>query len=131
MLFLGDCLEQLKNIEDDSVDSIVTDPPYGLAFMGKKWDYDVPSVEIWKEVLRVLKPGGRYCITDMRRDVNPLLARLICAGTKPKEIRPGFWSSLNAAYTAAEMRGITDLSALNKAEIQADFFGLRVFGVLS
>ena len=57
-LRLGDCLEVLKMIPDNSVDSVVTDPPYGLSFMGKTWDYDVPSVEIWKEVLRVLKPGG-------------------------------------------------------------------------
>jgi len=48
----------MKDMEDNSVDSIVTDPPYGLSFMGKKWDYDVPSVEMWKECLRVLKPGG-------------------------------------------------------------------------
>jgi len=54
----GDCLELMKTMPDNSVDSIVTDPPYGLSFMGKKWDYDVPSVEIWKECLRVLKPGG-------------------------------------------------------------------------
>ena len=57
-LFEGDCLSVLKVLPDDSVDSIVTDPPYGLSFMGKKWDYDVPSVEIWEECLRVLKPGG-------------------------------------------------------------------------
>lgn len=36
----------------------MTDPPYGLSFMGKKWDYDVPSVDVWRECLRVLKPGG-------------------------------------------------------------------------
>jgi DNA modification methylase len=57
-LRLGDCIEILKTLPDNSVDSIVTDPPYGLSFMGKKWDYDVPSVEIWEECLRVLKPGG-------------------------------------------------------------------------
>jgi site-specific DNA-methyltransferase (adenine-specific) len=57
-LVLGDCIEVLKTLEDNSVDSIVTDPPYGLSFMNKKWDYDVPSVDIWKECLRVLKPGG-------------------------------------------------------------------------
>ena len=55
---LGNNLEKLKELEDNSIDSIVTDPPYGLSFMNKKWDYDVPSVEFWKEVLRVLKPGG-------------------------------------------------------------------------
>ena len=57
-LLLGNCLDRLKDLEDNSVDAIVTDPPYGLSFMGKKWDYDVPSVDIWKECLRVLKPGG-------------------------------------------------------------------------
>ena len=57
-LHLGDCLNVLRAMPEMSVDAIVTDPPYGLSFMGKKWDYDVPSVEIWKECLRVLKPGG-------------------------------------------------------------------------
>ena len=58
MLQHGDCLDKLKELADNSVDSIVTDPPYGLSFMGKHWDYDVPSTEIWAECLRVLKPGG-------------------------------------------------------------------------
>lgn len=54
----GNCLDILRTMPDCSVDSVVTDPPYGLSFMGKKWDYDVPSTEIWAECLRVLKPGG-------------------------------------------------------------------------
>ena len=54
----GDCLSVLRNLPDCSVDSVVTDPPYGLSFMGKRWDYDVPSIEVWAECLRVLKPGG-------------------------------------------------------------------------
>lgn len=58
MILLGDCLERLKELPDNSVDSVVTDPPYGLKFMGKKWDYDVPSIAVWREVIRVLKPGG-------------------------------------------------------------------------
>lgn len=57
-LFHGDSLEVLKRMVPGSVDAVVTDPPYGLAFMGKRWDYDVPSVELWRQVLRVLKPGG-------------------------------------------------------------------------
>jgi site-specific DNA-methyltransferase (adenine-specific) len=48
----------MKDFKDNSVDAIVTDPPYGLSFMGKKWDYSVPNVEVWSEALRVLKPGG-------------------------------------------------------------------------
>lgn len=54
----GDCFERLKELEDNSVDSVCTDPPYGLSFMGKHWDHGVPSQEVWEEVLRVLKPGG-------------------------------------------------------------------------
>ena len=57
-LFCGDCLQVLKTLKAESVDSVVTDPPYGLSFMGKGWDYKVPTVEIWQECLRVLKPGG-------------------------------------------------------------------------
>lgn len=54
----GDCLDVLKTLTDNSIDAVVTDPPYGLSFMGKHWDYDVPTKEIWAECLRVLKPGG-------------------------------------------------------------------------
>lgn len=54
----GDCLDKMKEIEENSIDTIITDPPYGLSFMGKKWDYDVPSVEVFKEMLRVAKPGA-------------------------------------------------------------------------
>ena len=57
-LHCGNSLDVLATLRDDSIDSIVTDPPYGLSFMGRKWDYDVPSVDIWVECLRVLKPGG-------------------------------------------------------------------------
>lgn len=43
----GDCLEELKKLDEESVDLIVTDPPYGYSFMGKNWDKAVPSVEVW------------------------------------------------------------------------------------
>jgi len=54
----GDCLAEMEWMANESVDSIVTDPPYGLNFMSKHWDYDVPGVNVWRECLRVLKPGG-------------------------------------------------------------------------
>lgn len=57
-LFNGDNIEVLKTLPENSIDSIVTDPPYGISFMNKKWDHNVPSVEFWKEIFRVLKPGG-------------------------------------------------------------------------
>ena len=58
MILQGDCLQQMKTLQDNSVDAVVTDPPYGLSFMGKKWDYDVPNVEVWKECLRVMNTGA-------------------------------------------------------------------------
>ena len=58
MIIRGDCIEQMKTMEDNSVDAIVTDPPYGLEFMGKNWDKGVPGISFWKEMIRVLKPGG-------------------------------------------------------------------------
>ncbi len=57
-IYNADCRDVLPTLEPVGIDSIVTDPPYGLSFMGQKWDYDVPSVEIWQACLRVLNPGG-------------------------------------------------------------------------
>jgi len=59
-LHTGDSIEVLKTMEENSIDSVVTDPPYELGFMGKDWDKSgiANSVELWKEVYRVLKPGG-------------------------------------------------------------------------
>ena len=57
-LLEGDCREVLRELADASIDAVVTDPPYGLNFMGKAWDYQVPQVDVWQECLRVLKPGG-------------------------------------------------------------------------
>jgi DNA modification methylase len=57
-IYHGNNIDVLRTLPDNSIDSCVTDPPYGLKFMNSKWDHDVPSVEFWKEVYRVLKPGG-------------------------------------------------------------------------
>ena len=57
-IFTGDARVNLKQLKANSVDAMVTDPPYGISFIGLKWDHDVPDVQLWKECLRVLKPGG-------------------------------------------------------------------------
>lgn len=54
----GDCLAVLPTIAENSLDACVTDPPYGLEFMGKDWDHGVPGVPFWREIIRVLKPGA-------------------------------------------------------------------------
>jgi DNA modification methylase len=57
-LYCSDNLDIMAQLDPESFVSIVTDPPYGLAFMGKRWDYEVPSVATWQAELRLLKPGG-------------------------------------------------------------------------
>lgn len=76
----GDCLDVLRTMPDDSVDAVVTDPPYGIAFMGRKWDYDVPAVEVWAECLRVLKPGGHLLAFASTRTQHRMAARIEDAG---------------------------------------------------
>lgn len=83
---LGDCLEVLQGIESESIDACVTDPPYGLSFMGKKWDYDVPSVEVWAEVLRVLKPGGHLLAFAGTRTQHRMAVRIEDAGFEIRDM---------------------------------------------
>jgi site-specific DNA-methyltransferase (adenine-specific) len=85
-LHLGDCLEVLRTMSDCSVDAVVTDPPYGLAFMGKRWDYDVPSVEIWAECLRVLKPGGHLLAFAGTRTQHRMAVRIEDAGFEIRDL---------------------------------------------
>jgi DNA modification methylase len=86
MIYIGDCLEVMKTMPDNSVDSIVTDPPYGLSFMGKRWDYDVPSVEIWAECLRVLKPGGHLLAFAGTRTQHRMACRIEDAGFEIRDM---------------------------------------------
>ena len=94
---------------------------------GSLHEWEDPA-RVFHQIARVLKPGGKFCVADMRRDVNPLLARIICASTKPKEIRPGFWTSLHAAYTKPEMEAILAATPLVDVVVKNEFFGFSVSG---
>jgi DNA modification methylase len=107
----GNCLTLLKDMPDNSVDSIVTDPPYGLSFMGKKWDYDVPSVEIWQECLRVLKPGGHLLAFAGTRTQHRMAVRIEDAGFEIREMiawvyGSGFPKSLNVSKAIDKAAGV-------------------------
>ena len=71
----GDCREAMATFHVSSVDAIVTDPPYGLAFMGKAWDHGVPGVPFWTDALRVAKPGAHLVAFGGTRTYH----RLTCA----------------------------------------------------
>ena len=82
----GNCLDILRTMPDASVDAVVTDPPYGLSFMGKRWDYDVPSVEIWEQCLRVLKPGGYLLAFAGTRTQHRMAVRIEDAGFEIRDM---------------------------------------------
>jgi site-specific DNA-methyltransferase (adenine-specific) len=81
-LLVGNCLEKLKALDDNSIDSIVTDPPYELSFMGKAWDGSgiAYSVELWTECLRVLKPGGHLLAFGATRTYHRMAVAIEDAG---------------------------------------------------
>jgi site-specific DNA-methyltransferase (adenine-specific) len=85
-IVIGNCLDVLKTLDAESIDAIVTDPPYGLAFMGKKWDYDVPSTDIWQECLRVLKPGGHLLAFAGTRTQHRMACRIEDAGFEIRDM---------------------------------------------
>jgi site-specific DNA-methyltransferase (adenine-specific) len=110
-LHLGDCLEVLRTMPDCSVDAVVTDPPYGLAFMGKRWDYDVPSVEVWAECLRVLKPGGHLLAFAGTRTQHRMAVRIEDAGFEIRDMiawvyGSGFPKSLDVSKAIDKAAGV-------------------------
>ena len=74
-IYHGDNIKVLRTLESDSVDLMVTDPPFGYGFMGLKWDKAIPPVALWRECLRVMKPGAfAFVMSAPRQDV---MARMI------------------------------------------------------
>jgi DNA modification methylase len=109
-LILGDSVDKLKELDDNSIDSIVTDPPYGLSFMGKKWDYDVPSQEIFEECLRVLKPGGYLLSFAGSRTYHRMAVRVEDAGFEIRDqimwiYGSGFPKSMNIGKAMDKVQG--------------------------
>ncbi len=86
-LMVGNCLDRLKELADSSVDSIVTDPPYELSFMGKGWDGSgvAYSVELWAECLRVLKPGGHLLAFGGTRTYHRMAVAIEDAGFEVRD----------------------------------------------
>lgn len=109
-LMNGSNIELLKKIPDNAVDSVVTDPPYGLSFMNKKWDHDVPSVEFWKEVYRVLKPGGHVLSFGGTRTYHRMAVNIEDAGFEIRDqiqwiYGSGFPKSHNIANSIDKKNG--------------------------
>lgn len=110
-VYHGDCLEVMLNFPDNSIDTIITDPPYGLSFMGKKWDYNLPSIEIWQECLRVLKPGGTALIFGGSRTYHRMACNVEDAGFTIKDCimwvyGSGFPKALDISKSIDKKKGL-------------------------
>jgi len=105
--------------EDNMFDSIFTN--------GSLHEWTQPE-KVFNEVYRVLKPRGKYCISDLRRDMNPLVKWFMKSVTKPKEIRPGLTPSINASYTVEEIEAILEESNLKGYQVSKVTMGLVITG---
>ena len=118
----GDCRDVLKTLADCSVDSVVTDPPYELGFMGKKWDgtgiaYDV---SVWEECLRVLKPGGHVLAFGGSRTFHRMAVAIEDAGFEIRDsiawmYGSGFPKSLDVSKAIDKAAGTLKVVGQGKA----------------
>jgi hypothetical protein len=105
----GDCRDVMRAMPDASVEAIVSDPPYGLAFMGKGWDHAVPGVEFWAEALRVAKPGAHLVAFGGTRTFHRLAVAIEDAGWEVRDCLSwlhgqGFPKSHNGAWGGTALK---------------------------
>ena len=115
-LINNDCIAAMKEMPDNSVDSIVTDPPYELGFMGKSWDSTgiAFNVGVWKEALRVLKPGGHLIAFSGSRTYHRMAVAIEDAGFEIRDqimwvYGSGFPKSLNVSKAIDKAAGATPI----------------------
>jgi len=114
-LINNDCIEAMKEMEDNSVDSIVTDPPYELGFMGKSWDASgiAFNIEVWQQALRVLKPGGHLIAFSGSRTYHRMAVAIEDAGFEIRDqimwvYGSGFPKSLNISKAFDKAEGLLE-----------------------
>lgn len=127
-LFEGNCLEVMATMAENSIDSIVTDPPYELGFMGKSWDSSgvAFNIEVWQEALRVLKPGGHLLAFSGSRTYHRMAVAIEDAGFEIRDqimwiYGSGFPKSHNIAKAIQKADGVEPIGF--KENENAAFYG--------
>ena len=122
---LEDRVEYVKSdakempFEDNYFDAVFTN--------GSLHEWAQPE-EVINEIARVLKPTGKFCISDLRRDMSFLMKWLMWLSTKPREIRPGLLSSINAAYTLDDAQGLLLRTNLSGWQVRKNPMGIVISG---
>ncbi|MBN2119387.1 MAG: class I SAM-dependent methyltransferase [Anaerolineales bacterium] len=115
---LGNC-DHLP-FDDDTFDAVFTN--------GSLHEWANPQ-SAFDEIWRVLKPGGRYFISDLRRDMNFLMLGFLWLGARPATMRPGLLTSVGAAYTPGELRTLLDKTHLKNGKVNANAIGVEISGL--
>lgn len=100
----------------------------GVFSSGSLHEWEDP-VQVFDEVHRVLKNHGRFCITDLRRDLSPEIYRYMYESCEPREISPGFETSVKAAYTGKEIKAILESSKIKGWHVFEHPYGLAISGI--
>lgn len=121
MIIHGDSYTVLDTLPDNCIDTVITDPPYGLKFMGEKWDYSIPRKEFWEKVYRVCKPGSFMLVFGGTRTFHRLAVEIEDAGFEIRDCimwlyGQGFPKSLNVGKSLLKsiedelkLQGIEDI----------------------
>lgn len=125
----ADCLDVMRRLPDNFVDAVVTDPPYGLSFMGKNWDHGVPGVEFWKEALRIAKPGAHLLSFGGTRTFHRIACAIEDAGWEVRDCI--MWLYGSGFPKSMDISKAIDKKLGAKREKVQGHFGNTSFGLIN
>ena len=125
-LIHGDSAKELKKFDDNSVDLLCTDPPYGYGFMGRDWDKVLPDIKIFEECFRVLKPGAlAFVMSAPRSDVQYRMAEMLERVGFRIDYTPIYWTYASGFPKAMNMGKMLDKVGRDKKELDGSYGGFQ------